>query len=60
MAGDKSKRDKRDRNRVVGDEGYEIQYLVQKTGISTEQARALVHRFGNDREKLMEEARKLT
>lgn len=59
MADDKSKRDNRDRSKVAGDEGYEIQYLARQTGISTEKARDLIHRFGNDREKLMEEARKL-
>jgi hypothetical protein len=32
MAVDKSRKDKRDRNRVAGDEDYEIDYLTQKTG----------------------------
>jgi hypothetical protein len=59
MADDKSKQDGRDRSRVAGDEDYEIQYFAQEAGISTEQARALIGRFGTDRETLEREAKKL-
>lgn len=59
MADDKSIQDNRDRNKVAGDEGYEIRYLAQKIGITSEQARVLIRRFGNDRRKLEEEAKKL-
>jgi hypothetical protein len=57
MAGDKSKRDNHDRSRVAGGEDYEVQYLAEQTGITPEQARTLIRRHGNDREKLMQEAK---
>jgi hypothetical protein len=56
MADDKTKMDKRDRNRVAGDENYEVQFLAQEAGISLEQARELIDRYGNDREVLMRQA----
>jgi glycerol-3-phosphate dehydrogenase len=59
MADDKSKTDNRDRLRVAGGEDYEIAYLVQKAGITREQARELIKRYGNDRETLMKHARNL-
>lgn len=59
MADDKSKTDARDRNKVAGGEDYEIQYLAKETGITPEQARELVKRYGNDRVRLMEAASKL-
>lgn len=59
MTDDKGNRGKRDRRKVAGDEGYEIQYLTKKMGISSEQARVLIRRFGNDRQRIEEEARKL-
>lgn len=57
MADDKSKTDNRDRSKVAAGEDYEVQYLADQTGITTEQARTLVRRYGNDRAKLMEEAK---
>ena len=57
MADDKSKNDKRDRSRVAAGEDYEVQYLAGQTGLSADQARTLIRRYGNDREKLMEEAK---
>ncbi|MFU0503678.1 DUF3606 domain-containing protein [Pseudaminobacter sp. NGMCC 1.201702] len=59
MTDDKSKRGGRDRDRVAGDQNYEVQYLAEQTGISQDQARELIRKHGNDRTKLMEEARKL-
>ena len=59
MPDDKSKTDNRDRLRVAGGEDYEIDYLVDKAGITREQARELIKRYGNDRDKLMEQARNL-
>ena len=59
MADDKSKRDGRDRSRVAGDEPYEIEYFAQKAGISMQQARDLINKYGNDRETLEREAAKL-
>jgi len=57
MADDKSKKGKRDRSRVAAGEDYEVQYLAGQTGLSADQARTLIRRYGNDREKLMEEAK---
>jgi hypothetical protein len=59
MADDKTKKDKRDRNRVAADEGYEIEYLAETTGITRTQAIALIQKHGNDRTTLVREARKL-
>lgn len=59
MADDKSKRDKRDRDQVGRGQDYEVEYLAERAGISPEEARELIKRYGNDRKKLMEEARKL-
>jgi hypothetical protein len=59
MPDDKTKTDSRDRFRVAGGQDYEIDYLVEKAGITREQARDLIKRFGNDRETLMKHARNL-
>ena len=48
-----------DRGRVAGEEDYEVRYLAEKHGLSVEQARKLIDRFGNDREKLEAAARQL-
>jgi hypothetical protein len=48
-----------DRSRVAGEQEYEVRYLVEKHGLSGEQARDLIARFGNDREKLDRAARDL-
>jgi hypothetical protein len=39
---------------------YEVRYLAEKHGLSVEQARKLIERFGYDREKLEAAARQLT
>jgi glycerol-3-phosphate dehydrogenase len=54
---DKNKKGGRDRSRVAAGEDYEVQYLAEQTGITLEQARTLVRRYGDNREKLMEEAK---
>lgn len=59
MADDKSKTDKRDRDRVAGEQGYEVEYLAEKAGISRSQALGLIQKHGNDRETLLREAKKL-
>lgn len=59
MADNKSKRGKPDRNRVAGNEGYEVSYFARKHGITAEQARALIKKHGNDRDKLNKAAEKL-
>ncbi len=59
MADDKSKRDIRDRDRVSGDEEYEVGYLASKFGLSIPQVRELIEMHGNDRETLEREAKAL-
>lgn len=59
MADDKTKTGGQDRTRVAGGQDYEVQYLMQKTKVSAEQARDLIKRHGNDRETLEREAKKL-
>jgi Protein of unknown function (DUF3606) len=59
MPDDKSKVGEPDRSRVAADQNYEVRYLAQKFGLSDEQARELIARVGNDREKLDEAAQKL-
>ncbi|TMJ12584.1 MAG: DUF3606 domain-containing protein [Alphaproteobacteria bacterium] len=59
MPDDKSKRGGSDRRRVAAGEGYEVSYFARKHGITAEQARDLIDRVGNDREKLNAAAQKL-
>ncbi|AMN39727.1 DUF3606 domain-containing protein [Rhodoplanes sp. Z2-YC6860] len=58
-ADNKSKRDKADRSKVLGSEGYEVGYVATKHGISREQARNLIKKVGNNRDKLNRVAEKL-
>jgi hypothetical protein len=59
MADDPKKRDARDRNRVAGGQGYEVNYFATKHGITREQARQLIKEIGNDRDKLNAAAARL-
>ena len=59
MADDKTKTGKPDRSRVAGGEGHEVGYFARKHGITTEQARELIERIGNDRASLDAAAEKL-
>jgi Protein of unknown function (DUF3606) len=52
MPDDKSKVGERDRSKVAADQDYEVSDFAQKYGISSDEARKLIERFGNDREKL--------
>lgn len=60
MTDDKSKTDNRDRAKVAGGEDYEVSYLMEKAGITREQADGLIKRYGNNRETLMKHAKNLT
>lgn len=51
MSDDKTEQ-RRDRNRVAGDQEYEVRYFVEKHGITIEQAQELIDRHGNSREVL--------
>lgn len=59
MTDDKTKTDNRDRSKVAAGEDYEVDYLIEKTGISRAEAIGLIHKFGNNRETLEREAKKL-
>jgi hypothetical protein len=59
MADDKTKQGGQDRNRVAGNEPYEVEYFASKHGLSQAQARDLVKRIGNDRAQLDQAAEKL-
>lgn len=59
MADDKTNVGSRDRSRVAGGEGYEVEYFARKHGITAEQARELIRQHGNNREALDREAEKL-
>jgi hypothetical protein len=60
MPDDKSKIGEPDRRRVSADQDYEVSQLAQKHGLTQQQARELIARVGNDREKLDQAARKLS
>jgi hypothetical protein len=59
MADDRSKTNGADRKRVAADQGYEVSYFARKHDLSSEEARTLIERFGNNREKLNVEAEKI-
>jgi uncharacterized protein DUF3606 len=59
MPDDKSKVGEPDRRRVSADQDYEVSQLAQKHGLTQEQARDLIARVGNDREKLDQAAKEL-
>jgi hypothetical protein len=59
MADSKAHVGEPDRSLVAGEERYEVQHLAERTGISTDEARELIAKHGNDRETLEREARKL-
>lgn len=60
MPDDKTKVGEPDRSRVSRDQDYEVRQLAEKHGLSAQQARDLIARHGSNREKLEEEARKLS
>ena len=59
MADDKSNVGAGDRRTVAGDEPYEVSYFASKHGITSEEARELIDRVGNNREALDAAAQKL-
>ena len=59
MEDTRSESDSRDRARIAAAADYEVDYLVVKTGITREQALALVRQYGLDRKTLMKHARGL-
>ena len=59
MSDDLSNVGQRDRDRVSGSEGYEVEHFARKHGITAEQARELIARVGNDRAALDRAAEEL-
>jgi hypothetical protein len=59
MPDDKSKVSEPDGSRVAGDQDYEVNYIAEKYGLSEDQVRKLITRFGNDREKIEAAAKQL-
>jgi hypothetical protein len=59
MTDDPNKRGEPDRSKVSGGQSYEVGYFATKHGLSIEQARELINRAGNNREKLDEAAKRL-
>lgn len=60
MSDDKSMVGGRDRSRVAAGQDYELDDFAQKHGITRDQARSLIERIGNDREKLDSAAAELS
>jgi hypothetical protein len=58
MADNKDLRDGRDRERVAGNEEYEVNFLAQKLNVSAEEVRRAIEQVGNNREKLEEYLRR--
>jgi hypothetical protein len=54
MADDEMEIDKSDRMREASGQEYEVQYVAEQAGISPDQARELIARYGKQRVKLME------
>ena len=59
MADTRSKRGSPNRRKIANSEPYEVGYFAQKHDISRQQARELIRRIGNDRDKLNAAASKL-
>jgi hypothetical protein len=58
MADNKDLRDNRDRERVAGNEDYEVNYLAQKLNVSAEEVRKAIEQVGNSRDKVEDYLRK--
>ncbi|MGE5519712.1 MAG: DUF3606 domain-containing protein [Candidatus Dadabacteria bacterium] len=52
MADNKDLRSSQDRSRVAGNEEYELRYMAEKMGVSTDEIRKAIEEVGNDRSKL--------
>ena len=52
MVDDPNNRDQRDRSKVVGEEDYEVDFLVKKHGITRAKAEALIKEFRGNRKKI--------
>ena len=60
MPDDPRKKDNQNRKTsVAGEQDYEVQHFAEANGLSINQALDLIEKFGNDRETLDREAKKL-
>ena len=57
MADNKDLRSGRDRDRVAGNQEYEIRYMAEKLGVSNEEVIRAIEQVGNDRQKVEEHLR---
>ena len=57
MADNKDLRSARDRDRVAGNQEYEIRYMAEKLGVSNEEVKRAIEQVGNDRQKVEEHLR---
>ena len=60
MPDDKTKVGKPDRTRLPADQDYEVQQFADKHGITRQQVKDLIARHGDNRQKLEQEAIKLS
>jgi hypothetical protein len=60
MPDNKKIQDARDRDRVAGDEEYELDYLVKKLGVTRDQVQQAIKAVGNNRTKIEEYLRNLS
>jgi hypothetical protein len=56
MSDDKSKVGEPDRSPVIANQDYEVEHLAEKYGLTSDQARDLIERIGDNREQLEEAA----
>ena len=54
MPDNKDLRNSQDRNRVAGEENYELSYIQEKMGVSREEVERAIEAVGNNREKIEE------
>ena len=54
MPDDKNMRDQKDRSRVAGQQDWEVDYMMEKTGASKEEVERAIAAVGNDRNKVEE------
>jgi len=59
MAYDKTKTDARDRSHVADQQDYEVEHFARRHRINVDQARVLIEKFGNNRQKLLQEVARL-
>jgi hypothetical protein len=58
MADNKNSRGSRDRDRVSGNQDYELRHVAEKFNVSTEEVKKAIEKVGNSREKIEEYLRK--